>query len=284
MILVLAKYFPTYLDHGQIRWERKGKRKHNVAGRVHACTRRMDRISREDVAGFQIALTRSGMAPATIRGYMTTLGTFLAWCHQRGYLLSNPGKGLSLPSRKKTEIEWLEEKRAKALLKATERHPLEGPVKTLLWLGLRRSEMMRLEWRDVNFELGIVRVRGTKTANAFREVRLPPKLASFFESLPQPDEHPNVLLNTNGEPWNKDSLNSSLRRFRGSSRRLKFHWNFQILRATYGSLLVKQGIPIAHVSLVLGHADVRITQDWYIGLNSKHVSPQIPDAISRALS
>jgi len=283
MLLVLTKYFPSYLDHGMVRWRRNGRRNHSSAEKVHACTRRMAAITREDVTGFQIFLMSKGIAPATVRGYVTTLGSFLSWSQERGYLVENPAKGLSLPSRKKKEVRWLEQDRVKELLKAVSGCPLEGPVLTILWLGVRRGEMISLEWRDVNFEADIVRIRGTKSQNAFREVRLPPVLAKYFKSIERSEGFPNVLLNTNGEPWNKDSLNSSIRRFQ-MSKRVSFHWNFQMLRATYGSLLVQQGIPIAHVSLSLGHSDVRITQDWYIGLDSTHVSPEISKAITRALS
>jgi len=242
----------------------------------------MDSITREDVAGFQILLQGQRMAAATIRGYMGTLRTFLLWCHQRGYAIENVAGDLLLTSRQRKEVEWLEEHRAKELRRGVTGHPLEGPVCAILWLGLRRAEMFNLEWRDVNYESEMVRVRGTKTPNAFREVCLPPKLAKYLRSLKQSEVFPNVLLNTAGEPWNKDSLNSSIRRFRATCS-IPFHWNFRILRATYGSLLVQQGIPIAHVSLALGHADVRVTQDWYIGLSSTHVSPQISEAITRAL-
>ena len=66
MILVLAKYFPAHLDTGAIRWRRSGLRKHDQVQRIHACTRRMDLIAREDIAGFQIYLANSGLAPATV--------------------------------------------------------------------------------------------------------------------------------------------------------------------------------------------------------------------------
>jgi len=97
------------------------------------------------------------------------------------------------------------------------------------------------------------------------------------------EQVPNVLLNDSHRPWNRNSLNSALRRFR-AAKYFPLDWNVQMLRATYGSLLVQQGVPIAHVSMALGHADARITQTWYIGLKSTHVAPEISNAINRALS
>jgi integrase len=280
---VLAVYFPSYLDHKKIKWQQNGKRKHNRTNKVYTCTRRIGNITREDVAGFQICLTQAGLSSSTVRSYMTTLKTFLSWCHSRDYILTNPAADIKLPSRKRREIRWLDQNKVKKLLKAVKGHTLEGPVRVILGLGLRRSEMINLEWRDINFEVDIVRVRGTKTQSALREVPIPKMLIKYFRKLNQTEEMPSVLCNTNGQPWNKNSLNSSLRRFRAADF-ISLDWNFQMLRATYGSLLVQQGIPIAHVSMALGHTDVRVTQNWYIGLKSTHVAPQISIAINRALS
>jgi integrase len=104
------------------------------------------------------------------------------------------------------------------LCRVSEGHPLEGPIQAILGLGLRRSEMIRLEWSDINFESGIVRVRGTKTSTAFREVPLPKKLERYLQTHSQTEWVSNVFCNTNSQPWNKDSLNSSLRRFRSRKK------------------------------------------------------------------
>ncbi|MCG7853934.1 MAG: tyrosine-type recombinase/integrase [Methanosarcinaceae archaeon] len=281
---ILAVYFPSYLEHDRVKWERRGKRNHHRVAEVYSCARRIGSISREDVAGFQIYLTSEGrLAPSSVRGYVGTLKTFLMWCHKRDYILANPGIDVKLPSGKNHEVRWLEAERAKNLRKATKDHLLEGPVRAILGLGLRRSEMINLEWSDINYDAGIVRVRGTKTDQALREIPLPGMLVAYFKKLKRLEDVQNVLLNGSGRPWNRNSLNSALRRFR-AAKYVPFDWNFQMLRATYGSLLVQQGVPISHVSMALGHADVRITQKWYIGLKSTHVAPEISKAINRALS
>ena len=213
---------------------------------------------------------------------MSALKTFLSWCYRRCYMLTNPGVDVKPPSGRRREVRWLVQGKANGLLDVVEGHLLEGPVRAILGLGLRRGEMINLEWSDINFDVSIVRVRGTKTNRSFREVPMPKMLAKYFDKLSRSAEVPNMLLNSKGQPWNRNSLNSALRRFRTAGH-LPFEWNFQMLRATYGSLLVQQGVPIAHVSMVLGHSDVRITQAWYIGLKSTDVAPEIAKAISRAL-
>ena len=218
---VLTSYFPSYLEHGRIRWQRRGRRRHNRADTVYVCTRRTGSISREQVVGFQIYLSaEAGMSPATVRGYMAKLKTFMLWCYKRDYILNNPAADLKPPSEKKREVLWLDDKQANELRKAVKGHQLKGPVRTILGLGLRRSEMMSLQWRDINFEAAIVRVRGTKTDRALREIPRSKMSARYFRTLQRSKDNPNVVLNTNGRPWNRSSLNSAVRRFRAAGRRL----------------------------------------------------------------
>jgi len=277
---VLAIYFPSYLEYGKIRWRRTASRRHGRAEAVHACSKPMGSVTIEDIVGFQRYLAEQKLAPTTVRDYVALVRGFLGWCVERHYLHENPATKLKLPSRTVREVKWLEREQARTLLNGVKGHPLEGPVRTVLGLGLRLTEMTGLEWRDINFDKGIVRVRGTKTKNALREVPLPMKLARYFKGL-ELSESPHVLLNTKGMPWCKASLNCSIRRFR-SRNHLGFHWCFQMLRATYGSILVLDKIPIAHAALVLGHGDVRTTQRWYLGLNSTHVAPEIARVINKA--
>ena len=190
---VLAVYFPAYLDQGRIGWRKNGKRNHDHTTKIYTCTRRFDSITQEDVSGFQIYLTRNGLAESTVRGYMASLKTFLSWCVARDYLVVSPAAGVQLPTQKRREVRWLEQDNAKKLLKAAKGRALEGPVRVILGLGLRRSEMINLEWDDVNFDASIVRVRGTKTNHALREVPLPKDLAKYFKMLEQCEEIPNVL-------------------------------------------------------------------------------------------
>lgn len=194
----------------------------------------------------------------------------MAWSEGNGDEDDDDGNG----------IEYLDENEVRTLRVTVEGTTLDGPVRVILGLGVRRAEMLRLRWTDINFEKSQVVVRGTKSRNSLRVVPLPDALAKYLRSLPRADKHPCVLSNSEGNQWTGDGLNTALRRFHDTNR-LPFHWYFQMLRRTYGSLLVKRGVPIAHVSKVLGHADVRITQRWYIGLTSEDVSPLILDAINR---
>jgi integrase len=56
----------------------------------------------------------------------------------------------------------------------------------------------------------------------------------------------------------------------GISRKLTFH----DLRRTYGAMLIEAGVDIYTVSRLLGHADVRITQEVYAPLCGRFMAEQ----------
>ena len=51
---ILTSYFPSFLNRGYIKWQRRGKRKHYKVEPTDACSKIIDSITRKNVAGFQI--------------------------------------------------------------------------------------------------------------------------------------------------------------------------------------------------------------------------------------
>jgi integrase len=72
---------------------------------------------------------------------------------------------IKTPSVDNKKTEGLTEKQLKKLLKAIEAddHTQAGPMmKMALFTGMRRAEMFRLKWKDVDFERGVIHIRDSK--------------------------------------------------------------------------------------------------------------------------
>lgn len=234
------------------------------------------------------SLQRRGLSKVSVRAYFDDIKTFFKWCLVgSGKIARSPFDAVKAPPKSHTEVKYLRQAEVARLLAAAAGSPLEGPVVGILNTGARKSEFAGLRWSDFNFEQGIVRIRGSKTPQAVRQVPLTETLSRYLSRFERPaglEEH--AFTNSDGEPWTASALSSALARFNQESG-LEFPWNFQVLRATYGSLLALKGIPLAHVAQLLGHSDVRITQRWYVGLAAEDIaapSASVLDSIFAAAS
>jgi integrase len=105
---------------------------------------------------------------------------------------------ITLPQLKKPEVKALNRQQIAKLLRGIEGDVIEVPILLALWLGLRRSEILALEWNDIDFEKGTIRInkalvpnknhkmvaKTTKTTDSTRTLRLPPYIAEKMKLLP----------------------------------------------------------------------------------------------------
>ncbi|GAA6760936.1 tyrosine-type recombinase/integrase [Thermus oshimai] len=154
-------------------------------------------------------------------------------------------------------------------------------LRLMLETGLRRGEALALQWRDIDFTRGEVKVwrswtkvegRGTfsapKTRSARRTVPLPRGLLLRLEARRQellerltPEELAEVFLFGGNKPYDPDAFNHYLRRLaqRAGLGKVRVH----DLRHTWATLALSRGIPLEVVSERLGHANPNITLGVY---------------------
>lgn len=147
-------------------------------------------------------------------------------------------------------------------------------IRVAAYAGLRRSELVALRWRDVDFvgQKQIVRralsgeteVRSTKSRRA-REVPLPDQAASALQRLSVrveftgPDDY--VFANRFGRRVDASALRRRFERARDAAglERLRFH----DLRHTYGSLSVAGGIDLPSVKAAMGHSRIATAERYH---------------------
>lgn len=136
-------------------------------------------------------------------------------------------------------------------------------VALLLYTGCRNGELLSLTWDNVYLDDGYLIIRNSLSKNKKTVYKpLNKQALAILDSLPK------------GTHWvfYNQKTGKNYRTFRKawltalSVARLS---NVRIhdLRHTFASLLVQNGIPLYHVSQLLGHSDTRITQRY------AHLSP-----------
>ena len=138
-------------------------------------------------------------------------------------------------------------------------------VQLVLNTGLRYGEAINLKWADINEN--VITARSSKTGS-FRYVPLVSDSIADLSQLKRLNEAncgkatSNIFVDDNGK-----AIKSVKTAWNNIRRQLPFDCDFRMLRRTFGSRLVQKGVPVYHVSQLLGHTNVQTTQRWYLSLN-----------------
>ena len=161
---------------------------------------------------------------------------------------------------------------------------------TLIWTGLRRSELLGLRWSDLDLDVASLQVRqslvrlqdGTyvfeepKTFKGLRTLDLAPSTCLSLRIHRENQQHDAGLLgiplseanlvfgHPDGSPRTPSTVTQQFRRIakRAGFSDIRLH----DLRHTHASLLLQQGTDMKTISTRLGHASIAFTMDTYAHL------------------
>jgi len=96
--------------------------------------------------------TRSGLSPQTVRHIRTVLRRALNFAIKWKKVSFNNATVVELPKADRAEIHPLSEEQARRLLEVAKGTELETFLVLAIRLGLRRGELLDLQWSDINSE------------------------------------------------------------------------------------------------------------------------------------
>lgn len=136
----------------------------------------------------------------------------------------------------------------------------------LYYTGCRPAEARSLLWSDVDFGRNIIILRKHKTIRMQREPRprvvpLHPVVVRLLRSIQKRNEGEHVFLTYRGTPWKKDTLSQRLRRARAAAG-VPDDAKLYGLRHAFGTRGILNGCDIKTVSVLMGHTDTRVTQQY----------------------
>lgn len=141
---------------------------------------------------------------------------------------------------------------------------------------MRRSELMGLEWRDIDFDTGVIRIRRvsnytsatgrytdtTKTKGSNRCIVVPQFMVDILREYRNESNFDRVFTQKNGgEPMHSNTPYTWLKRF-CKSNGLQF-LGIHKFRHLYASILINAGLDVATVSKCLGHSQISTTLNIY---------------------
>lgn len=203
----------------------------------------------------------------------------------------NPVATIKKPSVRHKDIVPYDETEVAELLLALQGEPFHWRVMITLALttGLRRGELLGLEWHHINWENGVIsvvqsvptstggiaHVKQPKTKNSIRKVALPRSMLEVMieyhnyklEERKTVDdgwngrEYSFVFCHPDGKAFHQEGPYQWFRQFlkRTGLRYIRFH----DLRHTSATLLINQGVHAKIISERLGHGNISTTMNIY---------------------
>lgn len=215
--------------------------------------------------------------------------------------------GIKLPRHEKPEIQPLYTEQAREFLQAIKDMWLYPLFLIDISTGLRRGELLGLQWPDINFEDKTATIRrsliqidskvhlqeSVKTKKSKRIVSLTDdcitelkrlkarqaqdKLAIGVDNYPK-DEY--LFCWKDGRPLRPDYVYSTFKKL------LKKHGfpevRFHDLRHSFATIMLEQGVDLETVSAMLGHESIVITADIYSHVRQK-IKAQAAGKMNNAL-
>lgn len=205
-----------------------------------------------------------------------------------GILAKNPAEGVSRPTVRKYQSNIYDANMLKKLLETAKGTDLYVPVALAVSLGLRRGEVLGLQWKNINFDSGKVEIRqqltyneqkkdielaSLKTENSVRTLPMPEGLMVLLAKHKKKQEELKKILKSDysdndlvccyddGSPLNPKHFSKKFRKFleKNNFPLIRFH----DLRHSYATLMLESNVDLKVTSAMLGHSSVTITADIY---------------------
>lgn len=200
------------------------------------------------------------LKPSTINRYKASLSSVYSFLLQQYDIEHNPTKGIPNLAENNARARFLNKEEISHLLVACSESSWERLsllVLMAITTGARRSELLRLTWRDIDFKNKQAVLETTKNGDR----RLLVLTSEVIESLMIYREKDGFIFPRPRDPYSY-FRNFDKHWLRALNRSGIKDFRFHDLRHTCASLLASQGVSLLAISDVLGHKSIVMTRRY----------------------
>ena len=256
----------------------------------------LSKIRPVNIQGFYNQKLKSGLSVKTVWKIRNLISTALKQAVREGYIEKNPDEYIVLPKKQRYEPSILTPDEIRKIVEDAKDEPLYPIVVTALFTGMRKGELMALQWKNVDFQnrrifvehsLGVLlhqEGQDGKFHNAYELVE--PKSKKSKRYIPMSDavveafkiqqewqeknkrnyaeiyvDSDFVFTEVDGEIINQKMF---MNRYHAFLKRYKVtDCRFHDLRHSFASLMLQRGVDIKTLSDILGHSQISTSLDIY---------------------
>ena len=279
--------------------------------------KRLDKITARDIQKFITDMLTNGrnlnngkpLSRKTAVHHLSFISDVFSYAVRMGMLCDNPCRRVFVPKQEQEEKQIYTIEQVKILYENLKSEPMKYQAYLLLsiYSGYRRSEMLGLEWKDIDFEHDLIHVRctsqytsekgiytdTTKTRKSKRVSKMPASIMNLLRQFKADQNEEARRLGTKWEDydrlftkWNGAPMNpqTPFEWLKGYCERIGIPFrNIHSLRHLHASLLIFEGVDVVAVSEDMGHSVVGTTLNLYSHM-FQEAKARNCDAISNALS
>lgn len=209
-------------------------------------------ITSLDIEKFKSARAKE-VSPATVNRALAVLKSMFNRAIVWNKAEHNPCRAVKMFKENNQRLRFLEKEEINGLLENCSEH-LRPIVITALNTGMRKSEILKLKWRDIDIKRGIIHLLDTKNGEK-REVPMNEITQKTIIGVLKHLDSQYVFCDKNGKPYGdvRKSFATALK----NSKIDDFH--FHDLRHTFASQLVMSGVDLNTTRELLGHKSLEMT-------------------------
>ena len=229
----------------------------------------MDSVDTDLIRDWMESLMDKGNSASTINKNLSALRSFYRFALKRGLVKKDPAHAVTGPKKSKPLPQFLREGEMDRLLDGLEWDSSFNNVRarTILLLfyeaGLRRSELIGLDDKDVDFEAAQLKVTGKR--NKQRIVPFGAELAEALKNYKAKrqeefgETNGALFLSDKGERISGDQVYQIVRKYLSMVTSLKKR-SPHVLRHTFATAMLNNGAGLETIKSLLGHESVSTTE------------------------
>jgi len=259
----------------------------------------LTQLKPEHIQKHYISMLNKNLSAATIRYHHAVIHKALQTAIKWGLLNHNAADGVDVPHSRQNEMQTWDEYEVNCFLETARDSHYYALFHTALFTGMRRSELLALQWRDIDFHQihvnrslhqlrdGSYVFTQPKSAKSRRTIALSPSSVLTLTEHKEKQEGLRAILEIglknddlvfstpDGKPLRPNTVTRAwaMLAAKAGVKPIRLH----DARHSHASLMLKQGVHPKIVQERLGHSSIQITLDTY-----SHVAPGLQQAAAES--